>query len=371
MWARSKDVRTVLRLRSCVKVRKGEGREGLHGRWNRYYSPSVAFTLKPPPPPPLSINNFYISSGQTFCPLFLGSQCQWVYWTQVGARKTEDEKQEGHFLHSVCVPGGEGTDFGERVRKAVLLDWLPRLSPVYPKVSCGRGHWRAAPSGVHGCHGRAIKVQRQATPRVRGLKQKPLKYTHPHTHMRTHMYTHTLTNIHRVHTTSSSAVTCTRATAGKRSQLQGQQLFCYQTCGFWSPEDWGTATPPPHPVYPALSESSDRPAFLAPSQNTRSPQCASGAQRWDMGSVHWAQLLQLGTSVPGPPWSQTRKMALYVLALRGAHSYQSIPATIKRFAPAPSSNRVQSPDSQKLSSRRTQTVALVSILSLTTRSVIP
>lgn len=52
----------------------------------------------------------------------------------------EDGKWEGQFLHSVCVPAGEGTDFRDRVRKAVLLDWLPWLSPVYPKVSCRRGH---------------------------------------------------------------------------------------------------------------------------------------------------------------------------------------------------------------------------------------
>lgn len=52
----------------------------------------------------------------------------------------EDEKWEGHFLQCVCVLAGEGTDFGKGVRKAVLLDWLPGLSPVYPKVSCRRGH---------------------------------------------------------------------------------------------------------------------------------------------------------------------------------------------------------------------------------------
>ena len=38
----------------------------------------------------------------------------------MGARWIEDEKGEGHFLHSVCVPAREVTDFGDRVRKAVL-----------------------------------------------------------------------------------------------------------------------------------------------------------------------------------------------------------------------------------------------------------
>lgn len=119
------------------------------------------------------------------------SQCQWAYWTQVGAKMIEDGKWEGHFLHSVCVPAGKGTDFGDRVRKAVLLDWLPWLSPVYPKVSCGRGRWCAAPSGVRGCYGQAIKVQRQATLRVLGLKLKSVKYTFTHTHIYTYSLTYT------------------------------------------------------------------------------------------------------------------------------------------------------------------------------------
>ena len=38
----------------------------------------------------------------------------------MGARWIEDEKGEGHFLHSVCVPAREVTDFGDGVRKAVL-----------------------------------------------------------------------------------------------------------------------------------------------------------------------------------------------------------------------------------------------------------
>lgn len=80
--------------------------------------PSVAFTLRSLPF--LSINNSWVSLGQTFYPASLSSQCQRVYWTQVGARWIEDEKGEGHFLHSVCVSAREVTDFGDGVRKAVL-----------------------------------------------------------------------------------------------------------------------------------------------------------------------------------------------------------------------------------------------------------
>lgn len=113
-------VKTVLRFRSYVELCRGEGQEGFGDRGNASHFPSVAFTLQSLPF--LSINSFCISSDQTFCPPSLGSPCQQVYRTQVGARTIENGKWDGHFLHFVCVAAREGTDLWRQPER--LFSWI-------------------------------------------------------------------------------------------------------------------------------------------------------------------------------------------------------------------------------------------------------
>lgn len=148
------------------------------------------------------------------------------------------------------------------VRKAVLLDWLPGFHLFTPTLSCRRGHWRAAPSGVRGCHGQGIKVQRL---RVLGFKLKT-PYIHNLTYTLTHTHSYTFINIYRDHTTSSPIVRGTKVSARKCS--------CSQDGGKPLGLMGGTIYP-----FPLIQLHQAVPALLSPSQITESPRYAPAAQR--------------------------------------------------------------------------------------------
>lgn len=104
VWAQFKDVTNSPEVQV---LRKGMQRRGAGGfPWSRE---SLIFSLCSfhfGSLPLLSTNNFCVSSGQTFCPASLNSQCQWVYWTQVG--KNDWRWEMGRTLFAVRLRSSRG-----------------------------------------------------------------------------------------------------------------------------------------------------------------------------------------------------------------------------------------------------------------------
>lgn len=143
--------------------------------------------------PFLSINSFCISSDQTFCPPSLGSQCQRIYWSQVEARTIENGKWEDTFcISSVLRPGKAQTT--ATVRKAVLLDWLPRLFHLFtPRCPVGEDTDAQRPLASAAAIVRRKKCKDRQHWGFLNWSWLPLKYTHPHIHIHTRILTHSFT----------------------------------------------------------------------------------------------------------------------------------------------------------------------------------